>query len=565
MKSITFAALLLTWFQIFSSPTEANVLGEEERRHAQAAFVAAEAGRWKDAHAHARWHKLVARILKWMDHVRPETKASFTEIATFVRENPDWPRLATLIQRAEDAITATESTAVLQAWFHAHPPLTPNGKMAWAQVLLDTDHSDQAVAVVRESWVNDTFGPVQEKHFLTLNGHRLRSEDHVARLDRLLWDRQIDAARQMLPRVDAGQKILAEARMLLPDDKPGTSTALAKVPAGLRNTPGLVYERVRWRRRKEMYLEAISLLSGSAADKGRPALWWTERAALAREALALGQTVKAYEVARTHGKSTGVHFAGAEWLAGWIALRWLKDAKRAYPHFTRLYEGVATPISLSRAAYWAGRAAEAMGRREEATRWYRKAAVHVTSYYGQLAAGRLGDTPPVRDLPEDPLPTAVDIEGFSRHELAGIITLLTEIGQQEAIRPFVFRLGELAKTPGQHALAAKLAINASRPDIAVALARRSAQSGVILTASGYPLLRLRTKVPPEHALVLSVIRQESNFHAGAVSRAGAQGLMQLMPMTAKQMASRQNIGFAASALTTDPEYNITLGTAFLGD
>ncbi|KAF0116788.1 MAG: soluble lytic murein transglycosylase [Rhodospirillaceae bacterium] len=567
VKTVVFAVLLFCCFPAFLPPASADILNEDTRRHAEAAFTAAHTGRWEDAHAHARTHKLLAKILKWMDYSRVETKASFAEISAFVRENLDWPQIPSLIRRAEDAIAPAESPAVLRDWFRDHPPLTPNGTMAWVQLLLGQedaecagDCSGWAAALVRESWVKDTFGTAQEKHFLSLHGHRLRPEDHTARLDRLLWDHQAEAARRMLPKVNAGWQALAEARLLLAE---GKAVALAKVPAHLRNDPGLVYERVRWRRKKEQYLEAIALLSSNAADKGRPALWWTERAALAREALALGQAGKAYEVARTHGKLSGAQFAEAEWLAGWVALRRLKEAKLAHTHFTRMHEGVRTPISLSRAAYWAGRAAEAMGEKEEAAKWYRKAAPHVISYYGQLAAGRLnGNT---IGLPEDPLPTASDIEMLDRHELAGVVALLTEVGRRENIRPFVFRLGEIAQTPGQHALAARLTVTAKRPDIAVALARRSAQSGVIMVASGYPLVRLRVQEPPEHALVLAVIRQESNFHAGAVSIAGARGLMQLMPATAKQMATRHNIRFTTEALTANPEYNITLGTTFLED
>ena len=568
VKTVVFVVLLFCCFPAFSPPASADILNEDSRHHADAAFTAANAGRWEDAHAHARKHKLLAKILKWMDYSRVETKASFADISAFVRENPDWPQISSLIRRAEDAIAPTESPAVLWDWFRDYPPLTPNGTMAWVRILLGRedaecagDCSGWAAALVRESWIRDTFGTVQEKHFLSLHGQRLRPEDHTARLDRLLWDRQAEAARRMLPKVKADWRALAEARLLLAE---GKAADLTKVPAHLRNDPGLVYERVRWRRKKGLYMEAIALLSGgSAADKGRPALWWTERAALAREALALGQSGKAYKVAHTYGKLSGAQFSESEWLAGWVALRRLKEAKIAYTHFTRMHGGGTTPISLLRAAYWAGRAAEAMGEKDNAAEWYRKAAFHVTSYYGQLAVGRLnGET---IGLPEDPLPTASDIDMFNRHELAGVVALLTEIGQRETIRPFVFRLGEIAKTPGQHALAARLAVTAKRPDIAVGLARRSAQAGVIMVASGYPLVRLRIQEPPEHALVLSVIRQESNFHAGAVSTAGARGLMQLMPATAKQMAARQNIRFTTEALTTNPEYNITLGTAFLGD
>lgn len=541
----------------------------------QTIFSAAKSGHWAEAYARVNdtQNKVLAKLVKWIDYTRPDTRASFLEVTAFIRENPDWPYVTALVRNAESAITQTESNAILKEWFRTYPPLTFKGKLIEIKLLFQDGLHDRGVTTARELWVNGDFSLAQEKQFLTLYGSLLRHEDHTNRLDRLLWEHKISTARRLLSRVDIHQRALAEARILLADGKPEACTALDKVPYKLRNDPGLIYERIRWRRKKGLYLEAISLLSEVSVDKIKPDIFWAERTSLAREALSLGYTSKAYEAVYTHG-DLGVNSnkpAEAEWLTGWIAFRHLGDAKLALPHFTSTYKIATTPATLSRAAYWAGRAAEAIGQKEDAVQWYSKAALHITSYYGQLAISKVVNNREPWRLPIDPLRTEIDILKFRHYELIDAISLLKKARQHSVIRPFLFKAHEFAKTAGQHALVADLAVggggdsDTSYHDISVALARLSAKSGVTLVTAGYPIIGLNSKEPPEHALVLAVIRQESSFHSGAISTAGARGLMQLMPSTAEWVASKQRIEFAINALTADARYNIALGTTLLGD
>jgi soluble lytic murein transglycosylase len=409
---------------------------------------------------------------------------------------------------------------------------------------------------------------VQERLFLNNFEDLIRDEDDVARLDRLLWDHQDNAVRQQMNRVDADHKLLAQARMAFDNEASNAESLARHLPASVKDDPGLIYEWVHYLRNRDDDDAAIQLLRDPAHDQGRPELWWTERAVLARRALQKGNISIAYDLAQNHGQTDGAGFAEAEWLSGWIALRFLSDATQGLDHFSRMYDHVATPQSRSRAAYWAGRACEVLGQGDEAVRWFNLAAQNVTTFYGQLAVGHIHQDQ-LWALPPDPKPTPADVAHFERQEMTQVAHMLGEIKETDLVRPFMLKAVELAESPGERELAANLAAKLGRADIAVTVAKQSERQGVPLIQSGYPMLPSATE-KPEHALVLGLIRQESAFHFDAVSSAGAMGLMQLMPQTAAKVAKALKVVFRRkdnlnAQLTKNPALNVKLGSAYLGD
>lgn len=559
-------AIFLTAGLLFNGSAQAGLLSPDDEQAYQQAFRAAREDKFDLAYQFAGGasNQLPAKVLRWMEFADPQSNASFADITAFIAANPTWPQLSTLQRRAEEAITLTTPNQEVLRWFAAYPPITVDGRTAYGKALLETGQAEKAVKVLRETWIEGGFGVLQERQFLERYSQYLRNQDHIARLDRLLWDRQDDAAQRMILRVDAAYRLVAQARFALMKGKGDAEAALAKVPPDLRDDPGLVFERLRWRRQKEMDDEAIALLKHPARNKVRPDMWWTERSILARRALQQGHAAEAYRLARDHGQTEGSGYAEAEWLAGWIALRFLDDPNGALAHFTRLYERVQYPVSRARGAYWAGRAAEARGNSAEADKWYSAAAQHVTSYYGQLAAARLSKDQ-LWSLPADPVPTAQEAANFDRQELTRIVRLLAEIGETATMRTFLLRLNDLAVTPGQRALTANLASSLGREDVAVNLARRSDREGITLVSQGFPVPALPMDGPAEKALVLALIRQESAFYYEAVSPVGARGLMQLMPATAEKVAKGLKMNVTPAALTTDPGLNVRLGSAYLAE
>ena len=532
------------------------------------AFRAAARDNWRHAHRLARRASdpLGATILRWWDYSRPGSKASFADIGRFMDGHPDWPDQRLLQINAEAAMARGVSDAEVLAWYRWRDPISAPGRLRYADALLARGEDERAAALVRAAWVEGSFASRELRETYRRYRSMLRPEDHVARLDRLVWANHSHAARRMYRYVDEGHQRLAEARLLLRAREGGVDRAIRRVPAALRDHPGLVYERLRWRRAKDRDDDARALLRERPRDLGpRPKLWWRERAILARRALEDGQTERAYALAAGHSQTAASTYSDAEWLAGWIALRFLDDARVAFPHFVQMHGAVTMPISRARGAYWAGRAAEAFGEPDSAALWYEKAAIYPATFYGQLAMARIAarDAPLIRSVPD----TAGDttLEG---HPLVAAVRFLTFLGRDYLAEPFYHRLSKLARNETDHALISALALSVDQPDQSIRAAQQAARDGYVSIDRLFPLVDVpfaRDNGDLEHALVLALIRQESRFDRRARSSSGALGLMQLMPRTAQSVARRMGLSESRKRLTSNATHNIALGSRYLHD
>jgi len=540
------------------------LLSVNDRDLFRRALAAVKDRKWKTARSHTRKieHPLPSVILEWMYMRESGSQVSMRDRIAFIRGHPDWPSMNQLVRQTEGSIDNTLSDLEVVQWFNEHPPATADGKIGMANALKDLGQGQFAKEIIRDAWVNGTFTRLTERRFLKQYDVFVNANDHKARLNRLLWDRHTNSARRMIKRVDKGNQALGEARIALISSAYGVDRAIARVPEALRSDPGLTYDRLKWRRVRGRLESARELLKFDSVNLIRPSLWWSERSILARDSLADGLPMLAYSIASNHGQSSSLGLSEGEWLAGWISLRFLFDPYQAQQHFRRVYDVVQFPVSLSRGAYWVGRAIDAQGDNAAARNWYRRAALHNTTYYGQLALARLTNEP-IPQLPLNPMPTITERSAFHQRELAQAVRISAETGADDLLRPFVIALAASSDfATGKH-LAAELAIRLQRPDLGVWVARQAAQQKVILVKTGYPIPAYSLPAKPDRALTLGVIRQESNFDTTARSRAGARGLMQLMPRTARHVARANRLRYSRSRLTSEPDFNIELGTSYL--
>ncbi len=508
---------------------------------------------------------LAAKLYQWMQLTKRENVGSYTNLAQFIRQNPEWPGIPGLKAKAEKAIPSNLTNAEVIAWFRDYEPKTASGIDRYLKALLNVGRKEEAQDIMRKWWGDIRLSRDEQKMLYSKYGSLLDAQAHRRRLDTLLFSEQYTNARAIAGVLGPGYPELTEARIALAADKPGVNGLIAKVPANLQKDPGLLFERLRWRRKNDADAGAIEILKNApSADRVQnPKDWWNERHIIIRRLIEKRQYNQAYVLASKHIQTEGFAHAQAEWVAGWLALRFVNKPTKAFQHFEALYNGVETPVSVSRAAYWAGRAAEDFPDPVLAKSWYEKAAKFQTVYYGQLAGAKLGLK---ESLPNaaPPVISAQDDEAFDKRELIQAARLFSAAGAHNDSTRFLTAFVDHEQSPKAYRYAAELAIELQNFGDAVKISKDATSKGLFLTAQSYPMITNELRgVVTEWALVHSLIRQESQFDARARSPVGAQGLMQLMPATARETARKLGIAHEESWLYLRPSHNIKLGTAYI--
>lgn len=481
----------------------------------------------------------------------------------FVARNPDWPNLANIREEGERMIPPGTSLAEIDNFVGIGGPATGTGILRRADALIAAGRQAEAEAEIIRAWRGFSLEPNEFSTFRSRFGALLR-EHHTARADEMLWRGLTGEAQAMKPLVSPGWGTLIDARATL--RRMGSADALiARVPGELANDPGLAWERFQWRMRKNLYAEATTLIqsrSGSAAQLGRPEVWGPRRALLVRRLARQGQSRAAYNLANQNHMVGGSDFSDLEFLAGWLALRKLNDPARAETHFRRLIAAVETPISLGRGYYWLGRALEARGDSSGAKRAYQDAAQHQTSFYGQLGAEVAG-------VAVDPAISAGPSgnwrnTSFANRTVTRAAQLLAQAGDRRRAHWFLTSMARNLESYDDLAGLANLAITVGRPDAAVRISKIAARKGHVIRGDYYPVTELASlNGGVEPALAMAIGRQESELNPEAVSPAGARGLMQVMPATARKVAGWIGQPYSQSRLTGDWRYNASLGQAYL--
>jgi soluble lytic murein transglycosylase len=569
-------APLLRWLRIglsvavpwFAAGAPAHASDPEHQAILRETFQAAGRHEWQRALRLAALveNPLAAKTVRWLRMIEDGQPANFGTIAQFLIDNPHWPWPEQLQALAEDTITDPADHALIRRLFAARAPLTTRGHIRYAEALFNVDQDERGKALIRKAWVDGDFSAREEKRFLQKYRRMLSDADHIARLDNLLWDYRRTSANRMLTLVPDGHRRLAQARMRLQRRQNGVDKAIEAVPADLRNDPGLTFDRMRWRRQKRLNEGVLEVLLDPPEAVGRPALWWFERELQIRRALRKRNFELAYRLASRHRQTASEDFAEAEWLAGWLALRFANQPNTALSHFTRLYSSVRAPVDRASAAYWAGRSAAALGNASLAGQWYRTAAAFPIAYYGQLAAEELDDAH--RPLPDPPPPAFGQRAGFEQQELVRVARMLIEADATEQLMPFLIRLGEQATSTTEVGMVAELAATTGRPHLVAQVGRYAAYYGHPNHVAAFPIPEIAGLMQPplgepEPALLLGVGRQESMFNPWVSSHAEARGLLQLIPRTALLMAGQLGLPYNRGRLTGDPDYNVRLGSHYM--
>ncbi|MDC3090122.1 lytic transglycosylase domain-containing protein [Candidatus Pelagibacter sp.] len=514
--------------------------------------------------------KSIYNFIQWRHLLTKGNLASYYDYKTFIDKNEDYPRIGRIKYLAEHKLSTNKvSPKKIIDWYQSSDPLSGFGKMILGESYILTGNIDKGTNLIKEGWITAELTKSELRFYRKKFRNYLGSNDYIKRADYLAWNNKYWDLKRMLRYLPKDYELLYNARQLLMSKSYGVDNAISKVPEKFKHDSGLNYDRLKWRRKRGRVDSSVEILLKIKNNKDylvRPDKWWTEREIISRSLIYKKKYELAYKISSNHAMTEGPEFAAAEWMSGWIALSFLDNPLLAKDHFENFYKNVGYPISVARGAYWLGRTYKKLGYKELSIKWFKEASNYLTTYYGQLAFMELNSNASF-ELPQDLEVKKEYRDYFFKKEIVKVIYLLDELDEDKYTKHMLRFLANDDVNNGSEILAAELATKIERFDFAIQISKLASYEKRFHNKFNYPIIStpkyINGRKIPESAFILSLIRQESEFDLSANSHAGAKGLMQLMPYTAKLVAKQAKLPYSRSRLTTDPEYNINLGSHYI--
>ena len=515
--------------------------------------------------------KTIYNFIVWRYLLEKTNNADYSLYSEFLEKNKNYPRIGRVEYLSEKKLsTKNLSPKKIIKMFEEKEPLSGFGEMILGESLINEGNIAGGINLIKKGWIRAELNKNELRAYKRKFNKYLNSEDHIKRADYLAWENKYWDLKRMLRYLPKDYQALYNARQLLMSRSYGVDNAISKIPEKFKDDPGLNYDRLKWRRKRGRVDSSLEILLKIKNNKNyliRPEKWWIERSIIARSLIYKKRYQTSYEIVNNHSLDKGTpEFAEAEWLSGWISLSFLDDPLRAREHFKSFYENVGYPISLSRGAYWIARSYESLNDTVTANKYYKIASGYPTTYYGQLSHLKIFKNEKYN------LSESIGIDKnyqkiFLNKNLYKLVHLLHELDKDKYTKHILRYLALDNVDKGSEILSAQLATDIERYDFAIQISKIASYEKRFHNKYNYPVIDTPNYVAgrkiPDQALILAVIRQESEFDSKANSYAGAKGMMQLMTYTAKVVAKQAKLPYSKSRLTQDPNYNIKLGSHYL--
>ncbi|WP_325025300.1 lytic transglycosylase domain-containing protein [Hyphomicrobium sp.] len=505
------------------------------------------------------------------------------EFQAFLRDNPSWPDRPTLTQRFEEALlTHGGSAKTIKSFFTNSKPETGAGYAALASANLADGDTEAARKYAAIAWREMSIPPQLENGFLDRFGPLLTPTDHKWRFDRLVTDDvryagnregRVALARRLIPLLPPNEQKRAAARLAVFNKAKNAQALMNALPPGSRDDTGLTFHKLQLLRKAGKVEEAAAIILAVTPDPNKIAgldEWWAERRELAYGALKIGKPTLAYDLVKDAGPISVNPRKEQTFLAGFIAFRELKKPDTAQRHFKDMAAAADGPLSRAKAAYWLGRVADARGDSQEAAKQYRLAAKNSDTFHGLLAMQMLDPGRTSLEISPPAYPTQAQIQKLASAETAKALVIARKAKlSREITRTLLAGLRNAANTEAEVGMVAYLADALGDPQMSLRISKVAIGNGQNLLTYGYPVKPFPgytpLRAPPELPLLLAIARQETEFDHQIVSGAGAKGLLQVMPGTARHVCQDYKIKCSIPRLLSDPPYNVMIGSAYVAD
>ncbi len=550
---------------------ESKVLSKKDYSYAKEVFLNISEKKWTSAFRITKKvkDKDFKNLISWIYLKEKSNKATFSDYINFIDNNPNYPRINRLKYLAEHKINLnSNSPNTVIGWFESSPPLSGFGKIKLGESYFLKGDFEKAEQFIKDGWINASLSSKDLRYLNKKYKKFLNSSDHLKRADYMAWEYKYWDLKRILRYLPKDYRALYNARQILMSNSYGVDDAISKVPNNLKSDIGLRYDRLKWRSRRGRTDSSLEIIDQAPLNKDelvRADLWWKQRNIISRSLIYKKKYEKAYDVAKNHALDEGPEFAEAEWMAGWIAVSFLNNPNKAVNHFKSFYENVGYPISLARGAYWIGICYEKLGKNKLSNDYFTEGSKYLTTFYGQLSFRKINPTGQFELIDQSKYTKSYEKQ-FNSNPLVKHVVLLKELNKTNYSKDIIKHLADLNIEEGSEVLAAKLATEVGRYDYAIQISKKASYEKRFYNKYNYPIITtprvINGKNMPSQEIILAIARQESEFDAKANSHVGAKGMMQLMTYTAKLVAKQMGVPYRKSKLTSDPEYNIKLGTYY---
>ncbi len=543
-----------------------NIVLKKEFKEIKPTYDLIKKKEWKKAFNSSKKNSALNKLVEWYFLRDNKDPKLFLKTKKFIENNPRWPDKVYLRKKNELFIGSDWDENKIINYFKKNPPLTTKGATNYIDALKKVNGIESIKKQASDIWINRRFTRSQSKYFYKKNKSILTKKDHLKRIEKLTWEGRTYEARRMLPLINKNYRSLYSARIILRRRAGNADYAVSNIPNNLINDEGLIYERLRWRRKSRLYDTAIELIDPLPNELKYEKKWWYEVSILIRNLLERKKYKKAYKLAKDFGSKSKIYLSEAEWMAGWIAYEFLNlDINLVINHFLNSYENTTHIGEKTKSAYWVARSYDKIKDKEKANMWYEISSKEVTTFYGQLSFEEIKKNINLIDNEDLYGKNLINKEDLNliKTDLYKASEYVLLYGQKKIAKIFVTKLIYNCKTPGEFQLVARLAEKYKRPDLAIKASRIAMKNNIYLYHFGYPSINYKIFKGVEKELVYAVIRQESLFDTNAKSHAGARGLMQIMPATGKKISKKLKVKYSKSRLNSDPRYNVLLGSYYL--